>query len=113
MARSGKEPTLLLPPPLRTGRELFRSSGPRRCQALREQSRCSRRYNPGFPPMNAKPFEERTVFNILTPARIERIGRAFDLRMSPYLGFACTAQFHPKDLTARRFRSGINRKHPT
>ncbi len=63
--------------------------------------------------MNAKPFEERTVFKILTPARIERIGRAFDLRMSPYLGFSCTAQFQPKDLTARCFGTGINRKHPT
>jgi hypothetical protein len=51
--------------------------------------------------MNAESFEKRTVFKIPTPAQIERVGRAFDLRMSPDFGRGCMMQLQPNDLAGR------------
>ena len=62
--------------------------------------------------MDAESLEERTFYKILVPARIKRIGRAFDLRMSPYLGFGCIAQPQPNDLAVRCSVAGVHRKHP-
>ena len=62
--------------------------------------------------MNAESLEERTICKIPVPARIERIGRAFDLRMSPYLGVGCLSQPQPNDLVARCSVAGVYRKHP-
>jgi hypothetical protein len=109
---SGKEMALPPSPPLRTGRETFASSGSSHFKALREQSRCSQRFNLGCPPMNAESLEERTICKIPVPARIERISRAFDLRMSPYLGVGCLSQPQPNDLVARCSVAGVHRKHP-
>ena len=47
---SGKEDALRRPPPLRTGRESFPSSGSSRCEAPRERSRCHDG-SPGVPPL--------------------------------------------------------------
>lgn len=109
---SGKGMALLPLPPLRTGRERFRSSGSSRCQALREQSRYARRFNPGFAPMDAESLEECTFFKISVSARIKRISRASDLRMTLYLGVGCVSQLQPNDLAARGSVAGVHRKHP-
>ncbi len=109
---SGKEMALPPSPPLRTGRETFASSGSSHFKALREQSQCSQRFSPSFPPMDAESLENCTIFKIPVPARIERIGRAFNLRMSPYFGVGCLSQPQPNDLVARCSVAGVHRKHP-
>src|SRR2546427_6851008 len=109
---SGKETALLPPPPLRTGRESFPSSGSSRCEAPRERSRFSRRFNPGFMAMDSEFLEERTFRKISVPVWIERIGFRPDFNVPPDFGVSGINQLQPNGFTLRCSLSGVRRKRP-
>ena len=107
---SGKGAALLPLPPLRTGRESFPSSGSSRHKAPLSRSRFTRRFQSSLTTMNAKPFEERTVFKVGTPTQVERIRVAPDFQMPPDAGLDWVDQSQPDRLPVRRPLSGINRE---
>ena len=109
---SGKGAVLPPPPPLRTGRESFPSSGSSRYKAPCDRSRFSRRFNPSFMAMDSENFVERTVCKIVLPTRIKRIGIRPDFQMSPDFGVAGASQFQPNGFPLRCSSSSVHRKRP-
>ena len=61
--------------------------------------------------MDAKPFEERTVFKVGTPARVERIRFAPDFQMPPDADFSRVHQLQPDWFSIRHPFAGIDREH--
>src|SRR5437773_9794691 len=61
--------------------------------------------------MNAKLLEERTVFKVGTPARVERVRFAPDFHMPPDADFDRIHQSQPDYFSVRQPFSGINREH--
>jgi hypothetical protein len=57
--------------------------------------------------MNAKLLEERTVFHIGTPARVERVRFAPDFHMTPDADFRWVHQLQPERFPAGRPCSGV------
>src|SRR2546430_16616154 len=106
--RSGKEVTLPPPPPLRTGRESFPSSGSSRYKAPLARSRFTRRFQSSLPTMNAKLLEERTVFKVGPPAWVERVRFAPDFQMPPDTDFDWVDQSQPDCFSVRQPFSGID-----
>ena len=60
--------------------------------------------------MNAKLLEERTVFHIGTPARVERVRFAPDFHMTPDADFRWVHQLQPERFPAGRPYSGVCRE---
>ena len=61
--------------------------------------------------MSAKLFEERTVFKVGTPARVERVRCAPDFDMTPDADFSWVHQLQPERFPAGRPFTGIDREH--
>ena len=61
--------------------------------------------------MNAKLLEERTVFHIATPARVERIRLATDFHMTPDTDFSRIDQLQPERFPAGRPLFRVCREH--
>ena len=60
--------------------------------------------------MNAKLLEERTVFHVGTPARVERVRFAPDFHMTPDADFRWVHQLQPERFPAGRPCSGVCRE---
>ena len=66
-------------------------------------------FQSGFFAMNAKLFEERTVFKVGPPTQSERVGRAPDFGMTADSGVGCFIQLPPDDFS-RRASAGRGRR---
>ena len=61
--------------------------------------------------MNAKPSEERTVFKVVAPLRVERIGLRPDFDVTPDFGFGRINQSQPDRFPRQRPFACVGRKH--
>ena len=61
--------------------------------------------------MNAKLLEERTVFKVGPPARVEGVRFSPDFQMPPDTGFRWVHQPQPDRFSVRHPFSGVNREH--
>ena len=61
--------------------------------------------------MNAKLLEERTIFHVGTPARVERIRFTPDFHMTPDAGLRWVYQLQPERFPAGRPFAGVCREH--
>src|SRR5579862_2994250 len=110
MTGSGKEVTLPPPPPLRTGRESFPSSGSSRFKAPLLRSRFTRRFQSSLATMNAELLEERTILKVGTPARVKRIRFAPGFDVTPDSDFGWVYQLQPERFPAGRPFAGVCRE---
>lgn len=62
--------------------------------------------------MNAQLFEERTVFKVVVPLRVERIGFSPDLDVTPDFDFGRINQTNPNRFAIRCSFAGVRRKLP-
>ncbi len=61
--------------------------------------------------MDAKPLEERTVFEVVTPLGIKGVGRRLDLHVTPDFGLGRINQPQPNRFAVGRPYARVRRKH--
>ncbi len=90
---------------------VFPSSGSSRYKAPLLRSRLTRRFQSSLVTMNAKLFEERTVFKISTPTSVERICLAPDFQVPTDTDVDWIDQSQPDWFPVRQSLSGVYSEH--
>src|SRR6185437_12233193 len=88
------------------------SSGSSRCEAPSKRSRSTWFRQSGLSAMNAKLFEERTVFKVVVPQRVQRIRIRPDFNVTPDFGFSRINQSKPNGFPRLRPFPCVRRKVP-